>query len=127
MRTKFYTCIGAITLFLISNSAFGETSSTSIGKIADRVSFGAGIMKNIMFAACIVVGIILLSAAFSQYQIHRTSPKSVPLPVPFTYLILGLIAISIPFINKLTGVMQETPKEKLKKPPPAVYYDIDAP
>ena len=81
----------------------GAALSVSLGDVADKVSFTAGIVSHGMWAACIIVGIILIASAFSQYQIHRSNPKAVPLVTPITYLVLALLALCIPFINYLTG------------------------
>jgi hypothetical protein len=87
-------------LILSCSSVF----SLSIGDIAETISSGAGMMTKLMWGACIVVGIVLLAAAVSQYQIHRANPKIAPLGVPVTYLILALLALSIPFLHYITGI-----------------------
>lgn len=109
---------------ILSDIALAKNSSTTLSNIAGKLSFGAGIMAHIMWAACIIVGIILIAAAFSQYQIHRYNPKFVPLGIPITYLLLGLIALTIPFLEYLSGIEKDDSVERPKQPP-AYYTDID--
>ena len=67
-----------------------------------------------------MVGIGLFMAAFTQYQIHRTNPKLVPLPVPVTYFLLAIVAIAIPFAERIMNV--DNPETEDEAP---VYYSLD--
>lgn len=102
---------------------------------------GGGVLTKIIWAASIIVGIMLIAAAFTQFQIHRRNPKLVPLTTPVMYLILGIAAIAIPFIDRVQDVFGGNPPSSRKQPAtnnskpanaqqPARTYnpnDIDAP
>lgn len=94
---------------------------------------GGDILTKLMWAVCIVVGLALLAASFTQFQIHRRNPKIVPLATPVLYLILGIMAIALPFIGETMGFLgppvqsvkgssAPTPKQQQYNP-----NDIDAP
>jgi hypothetical protein len=81
-----------------------------------------------MWASCIIVGVSFFCAAIAQYQIHRSNPKLVPLTTTVTYLILGIIAIAIPFVEKIfntntTNNTKTYQQQQLKKT--IDYLDID--
>jgi len=78
-----------------------SVGARSLGDISGTLTFGADIVVKLMWAACIITGVILLSASFTQFQIHRYNPKLVPLTTPVMYLILGVIAIAIPFAGRI--------------------------
>lgn len=92
--------LGTVALWLADVAA-----ASDIGQIAQTLSAGGGVLQKLMWAACIIVGIMLISAAFTQFQIHRRNPKLVPLTTPVMYLILGIVAIAIPFTNTISGFM----------------------
>ncbi len=122
-------------------SEYAIAEGVSLGAMANTLLVGGGILTKLMWAACIVVGIALIAAAFTQFQIHRRNPKLVPLTTPVLYLILGIIAIAIPFINQVDGFLSQGAKgigsapAARTAPPvspttPAKHYDpndIDAP
>jgi hypothetical protein len=78
----------------------------SIGEVSGTLHEGATFLAKILWAACIIVGIILFFTAFTQFQIHRTNPKLVPLAVPITYLLLAIGAIIIPFAERIVDAIQ---------------------
>ena len=76
------------------------------GTLADatgNVFVGADLLTKFFWAGCILIGIFLLVGAMVNYQSHRNNPKLVPLATVITYLFLGVLTISIPFLNKLFG------------------------
>ena len=84
---------------------FALRDSTTVGSVAGNVQGVASILIRVMWAACIIVGIVLIITAFSQFQVHRQNPKLVPLGTPATYLLLALVALGIPFAERITGYM----------------------
>ncbi len=53
--------------------------------------------------ACILTGVHFIVASIVNYQVHRDNTKLVPLVNIIIELFLGLLAISIPFLDKLFG------------------------
>jgi hypothetical protein len=92
-----------------------SVGARSLGDISSTLTFGADIVAKLMWAACIITGIVLIAASFTQFQIHRYNPKLVPLTTPVLYLILGVVAIGIPFASRIFDAQdsymgsQETP------------------
>lgn len=103
MRIKSLSGGGALLLALTSQSAFAD--GASLAHISKNLLVGGHILTKLMWAACIVVGIALIAAAFTQFQIHRRNPKLVPLTTPVLYLILGIVAIAIPFVPQFRGFL----------------------
>ena len=108
-------------LCLISNLLFADSS---IGMISGSLHEKAGLIAKILWAACIIVGIILFFTAFTQFQIHRSNPKLVPLTVPITYLLLAVGAIIIPFAERIADAIHDISEEETIRGDPG-YYDPD--
>jgi type II secretory pathway component PulF len=124
---RFIICLG---LILCATGVYAS-SNTTLSQVTDVLTGGGRVLTKLMWAACVVVGIGLIAAAFTQFQIHRRNPKLVPLTTPVMYLILGIFAIAVPFLNTWAGFMGE--RKDVVKAAPAntrrVYdpNDIDAP
>lgn len=125
---------GIMLASLYSNNALAEGASLS--SVSENLLVGGNILTKLMWAACIVVGVALMAAAFTQFQIHRRNPKLVPLTTPVLYLILGIVAIGIPFVPQINGFLsagQTGVRGSSAPPPPAANHknydsnDIDAP
>ena len=104
----------------ISTIVFGQ----SLGETSNTLALGADFIAKAMWAACIVVGIVLVTVAFAQYQEHRHNPKLVPLANPITYLLLAVVTFSIPFAGRILGwqiAVEEGGKQQVLN-----YIDIDA-
>lgn len=121
---------------LLSSNVFAAEGGASLAAISRNLLVGGDILTKLMWAACIVVGIALIAAAFTQFQIHRRNPKLVPLTTPVLYLILGIVAIAIPFLPQLKGFLSEGQPSirgttaNVPQPAPTRQYDpndIDAP
>lgn len=94
-----------IVLALLFSFSATALAAKSLGEISDTLIGGADILAKVMWAACIIVGIGLIAAAFTQFQIHRSNPKLVPLTTPVMYVILGVIALCIPFGERILGYL----------------------
>lgn len=126
-----------VTLFALlgASSVFAFEEGVPLSQIVAKFLVGGGILSKLMWAACIVVGIALIAAAFTQFQIHRRNPKLVPLTTPVLYLILGIVAIAIPFLGQVQGFLgpgEKGVKGDAAPPPPNTRpaydpNDIDAP
>ena len=103
----------------------------SLGDAAHILTSGGDVLSKVMWAACIIVGIALIAAGFTQFQIHRRNPKLVPLTTPIMYLILGIGAIAIPFIDRITDFVGNNKKQIERSPATTkdtnYSNDIDAP
>ncbi len=119
-------------IFFSASAIYAEAPPLS--ELVSTALAGGDILTKLIWGVCVVVGIALLAAAFTQFQIHRRNPKIVPLATPVLYLILGIIAIAIPFLGQTHGFLSP-PVQNVKgsaAPPNSqnrVYdpNDIDAP
>ncbi len=125
-------------LFTFVLIASGTVLAVDLAEFSGVLTQGGGFLQKMLWAAAIVVGILLIAAAFTQFQIHRRNPKLVPLTTPVMYLILGIVAIALPFLDTTGGFMGEkvdriksTPDESPQGPGTPPRYvnpnDIDAP
>lgn len=92
-----------ILLIIINYSCFNFAWARTIGDSADTIFIGVSFLTKFFWAACILIGVFLLVGSLVQYQSHRNNPKLVPMTTVITYLFLGILTISIPFLNKLFG------------------------
>ncbi len=102
MKMRLISCSIMLTLLY---SGYAYADGVALGDMANTLLVGGNILTKLMWAVCIVVGIALIAAAFTQFQIHRRNSKLVPLTTPVLYLILGIIAIAIPFIGQVEGFL----------------------
>lgn len=116
-----------------SGMLFAE-DGVALSQISRTLLTGGTVLSKLMWAVCIVVGIALIAAAFTQFQIHRRNPKLVPLATPVLYLILGIAAIALPFLGQAKGFLssgqQGVKGSAAAAPKRQQYYDpndIDAP
>lgn len=124
---KWIKSVGGVLLLTELSVAHAVTLKEVSGILLE----GGQVLTKLMWAVCVVVGIGVLAAAFTQFQIHRRNPKLVPLTTPVLYLILGVSAIALPFVNTMYGFLGES-KEQVhgEAAPSKVGYDpndIDAP
>lgn len=115
-------------------------ADTTLADFTGTLLAGGDVLTKVLWAASIIVGICLIAAAFTQFQIHRRNPKLVPLTTPVLYLILGLGAVALPFIHTVSNFLgaastggHTAPATKATPAPAAGpktntgYTDIDAP
>ena len=119
-------------VFCFSNIALAAPGYISLGDMAGNIYGGASILTRVMWAACMIVGVVLFLTAFTQYQTHRRNPKLVPLTTTITYLILGIVAFAIPFLEEVFSfedsaqIQQINPvKSTTNTRPSSGYIDID--
>ena len=131
---KLHLIFGSLIVALLYSST-AAAEGVALADMTKTLLVGGGILTKLMWAVCIVVGIALIAAAFTQFQIHRRNPKLVPLMTPILYLILGIVAIAIPFIGQVEGFLSKGHPGLRGAPakpvaPAAQQYDpndIDAP
>ena len=118
-----------IALFFIGNAVYFSTNlvfarerSVSLGEVAGNIYGNASILMRVMWAACIIVGIVLIITAFTQFQTHKKNPKLVTLGQPVTYFILGLIALGIPFAERILNLEDANTEEEQVD---TEYIDLD--
>lgn len=136
MLNKRFSVFGLLALSSTQAFAFEGGSGRSLSDIVSTVMVGGDVLTKLIWAACIIVGLALIAAAFTQFQIHRRNPKLVPLATPVLYLILGIVAIAIPFVGQNAGFLApavQSIKGAPKAPTSATRQqqydpnDIDAP
>lgn len=96
-----------IALLLISNCVFANT----IGDVATNLMGPTAIVTKLVIVACYVIGLTLIFVALAQYKIHRQSPKLVPLSTPIALLILGTVALLIPYATNNFGETASAAKQ----------------
>jgi hypothetical protein len=79
----------------------GAVFATTIGDVATNLMGPTEIVTKLVIVACYVVGLTLIFVAMAQYKIHRQSPKLVPLSTPVALLILGAVALLIPYATNM--------------------------
>lgn len=106
-------------LLFIPIVAYGDSS---IGEIADNLLGPTSLVTKLVEVACIIIGLTFLFIAFAQYKIHRQNPKLVPLMTPVLLVVLGFIALLIPYATTLTktGRTDVTREETTNLPMPDV-------
>lgn len=86
-------------------------ADVSLGDIADTLMVPTAMITKLIDVTCYIIGITFILVSMAQYKIHRQSPKLVPLTTPITLVILGVIALLIPYVTTLT----ETGKSEHEK------------
>lgn len=119
-------------LGLLPSVVLAEVHGTKLSEVVSTLAVGGDVLSKVMWAASIIVGIALIAAGFTQFQIHRRNPKLVPLTTPVMYLILGVAAVAIPFVERINDFMDPNNTSKVSKAPRATkespnINDIDAP
>lgn len=123
-------CSLMLLIFCVPNLALAAQDYISLGDMAGNIYGGTSIIMRLMWAACLIVGVVLLLTAFTQYQTHRRNPKLVPLTTTVTYLILGIIAFTIPFLEEVFYFDSAMPTQQVspaapQSVPSSSYIDID--
>lgn len=118
---------------VFTGTVFGVDNGVPLADVVGTLLVGGDVLSKLMWAVCIVVGVALIAAAFTQFQIHRRNPKLVPLTTPVLYLVLGICAIALPFVGQLKGFLSQG-QQGVKGEPAAPTVkrnynpnDIDAP
>lgn len=81
------------------NTAF----AVALGDAANNIFDGANLFTKFFWAGSVLIGIFLLIGGLVNYREHRNNPKLIPMATVITYIVLGLFAIGIPFLNRLFG------------------------
>ena len=111
--------------FGYSDISLAAQDTVSMGVVAGNIHGSASILARVMWAACVIVGIILFFTAFTQFQTHRQNPKLVPLTTPAAYLILALLALAIPFAERIFGFKDADDQNDQTVESSENYVDID--
>ncbi len=96
MRHRMKATLG---LLLLACAISGNVLATTIGDVATNLMGPTEIITKLVIVACYIVGLTLVFVAMAQYKIHTQSPKLVPLSTPILLLILGIIALLIPYVT----------------------------
>ena len=125
----FSSCFLILLIFCFPNIAIATQGYASLGDMAGNIYGDTSIIMRVMWSACIIVGVALFLTAFTQYQIHRRNPKLVPLTTAITYLILGIIAFAIPFLEEVfyfeAAPTQQASPSSSPSSSSSGYIDID--
>jgi hypothetical protein len=92
----------------------------SLGDVAQNLMAPTAIVTKLVDVACYMIGIAFVLVSFAQYKIHRQSPKLVPLTTPILLLVLGIVALMIPYTTKVseTGAAKLEAKQATTLPMP---------
>ncbi len=93
----------AIAYFLVFLPVVALAKTGSLGDSADSLLNMTAMVTKLMHIACYIIGVALILGSVAQYKNHRQNPKLVPLGTPITLLILGVIAVLIPYGSKMFG------------------------
>lgn len=74
----------------------GSSQPQGIGLMATSMLEPINMLRQLMNAASIIVGIYLLISAFTRYLRFRQNPQESPIGTVFFWAILGVILIAIP-------------------------------
>lgn len=96
-----------VLLLLLPVAAF---AAQSIGDVATNLLGPTSILTKFVDIACYIIGLVFIMMSIAQYKIHRQSPKLVPLMTPVLLVVLGVIALCIPYVTRTT----ETGKVKVE-------------
>jgi hypothetical protein len=106
-------------LFLLLLLPAAAMADASIGDIAENLLGPTSIVTKLVEIACYIIGLAFILVGIAQYKIHRQSPKLVPLTTPILLVVLGFVALGIPYTTQMgkTG-RTETVKEATTLPMP---------
>lgn len=106
-------------LFLLLLLPAVAMADASIGDVADNLLGPTSIVTKLVEIACYIIGLAFILVGIAQYKIHKQSPKLVPLTTPILLVVLGAVALGIPYTTKMgkTG-RTETVKESTTLPLP---------
>lgn len=88
----------------------------SLGDVAENLMGPTSIVTKLVDITCYIIGMAFVLVAFAQYKIHRQSPKLVPLTTPVLLLVLGICALLVPYVTKVTETGKSTTETKEEKP-----------
>lgn len=78
-------------------------AGASFGDVADNLMKPTELITKVVMVICYIVGVALLLTALAQYKMHRQNPKLVPLSTPVVLVILGVLALLIPYGTTMLG------------------------
>lgn len=79
-----------------------EPNGPSLGQMADSALGPLGVMINLMYKVCYIIGAGLIVSGAVQYKAYRDNPSQVPLSRPILLVVFGLILIALPFVTRLS-------------------------
>lgn len=100
---------------------------TSLGEIAEHLTFGTHIVTQLVHLVCFIVGASLLMMGILFFKANRENPKFMPLDKVILYLFCGVILISLPFYNKIFGTKTGSTIDQQKHSSAIRSTDLDAP
>lgn len=121
-NTKLVVCLNIVFFVMGILLPISGWASPSLGQISDSLMGPTEIVTKLVLVACYMVGVGLVIFALAQYKQHRQSPKLVPLTTPILLLILGIIALLIPYVTTMSdesGSATEQAKREGKTNPKA--------
>lgn len=119
-NTNLVICLRAVLGFACVSVPSWAWADASVGALSESLMGPTEIITQLVLAACYMVGVGLVIFSLAQYKQHRQSPKLVPLSTPILLLILGVLALLIPYITTLpdeSGSATEVAKREGKTAP----------
>ena len=83
--------------------AISAADTTSIGQVAEHLTFGTHLITQLMHVVSFCIGAALLVMGLLYVKAHRENPKFMPLDKVVLYIVCGVILLSLPFFNKIFG------------------------
>jgi hypothetical protein len=75
----------------------------SLGQLASNIMVPLGLLLNLLYMACFIVGASLIFASVIKYLEHRQNPLVASISLVITLFVSGTMLIFLPFISYLTG------------------------
>lgn len=102
MSNKSMSVIKRMPLAIVLLLPMSTFAGGSIGDVATNLMGPTSVVTKVVEIGCYVIGLAFVMMSIAQFKIHRQSPKLVPLSTPITLLILGVIALFIPYLTMQT-------------------------
>ena len=77
-------------------------SGTSLGTMASDVMEPLAILRYMLDAGSVMIGLFLITASFSRYLRHRRNPQESPLGTVIFWLLLGIVLVVLPILYRLS-------------------------
>ena len=95
--------------------------AVTLGEASDNLFGPLAVITKLVVLVCYAVGVAFCIGALMQYRQHRRNPKLVPLTTPVLLIILGGMALLLPYfstdiINSWSATVQERDDSAVENP-----------
>lgn len=88
-------------IFIIITLYAGAAVAASLGELSNNLMSPVSGLAKIIHTISYITGGAFIVGSVMQYKQHRENPQQVRLSKPLSWLFLGIILISIPFLTKM--------------------------